>query len=255
LMTIDLKDKLNSIMTKYGFRPSFVLDQNFLMDRGVIEREVRYGELDFSDNVLEIGPGVGFLTEELARKVERVTVIEKDSKLEPILKEELKGYGNIDYIFGDALKVEWPKFDKVISNIPYSISAPLTFKLLEYEFKSAVLCYQKEFGEKMVAEPGADNYGRLSVMVQYYFEPELMEVVPRNAFYPQPKVDSAIVRLTRKDIKRDPDFDVFIRELFRYPSKDVRNALKLATGKDFEDNRKVYTLGIPKLRELFEKIK
>jgi 16S rRNA (adenine1518-N6/adenine1519-N6)-dimethyltransferase len=242
-------------MAKYGFRPSFVLDQYFMIDPGVIEREVRYGELEFSDTVLEIGPGLGFLTEQLARSVQKVIAIEKDKRLEPVLSQELKGYANIEYVWGDALETDWPKFNKIISNIPYSISAPLTFKLLEYDFDKAVLCYQKEFAEKMVAEAGSNDYGRLSVMVQYYFEPKILEVVPKNAFYPQPKVDSAIVSLVRKDVKREPDFDVFIRELFRYPSKDVHNSVKIAFKKDIEDQRKLFTLDIPELRKLYERLK
>jgi 16S rRNA (adenine1518-N6/adenine1519-N6)-dimethyltransferase len=243
-------------MALYGFRPSFVLDQYFMIDSGVIEREVRYGELDFSDTVLEIGPGLGFLTEQLARSVQKVIAIEKDKRLEPVLSQELKGYANIEYIWQDVLEAKLPKFDKVISNIPYSISAPLTFKLLDYDFKKAVLCYQKEFAEKMVTQAGSNDYGRLSVMVQYYFEPKILEVVPKNAFYPQPKVDSAIVSLVKKDnVKREPDFDVFIRELFRYPSKDVRNSVKNAFGKEIEDSRKMFTLDIPELRKLYEKLK
>jgi len=252
---INLHDRLNSLMAKYGFRPSFVLDQYFMIDPGVIEREVRYGELEFSDTVLEIGPGLGFLTEQLARSVQKVIAIEKDKRLEPVLSQELKGYANIEYVWGDALETDWPKFNKIISNIPYSISAPLTFKLLEYDFDKAVLCYQKEFAEKMVAEAGSNDYGRLSVMVQYYFEPKILEVVPKNAFYPQPKVDSAIVSLVRKDVKREPDFDVFIRELFRYPSKDVHNSVKIAFKKDIEDQRKLFTLDIPALRKLYERLK
>ena len=225
-----------------------------MIDAGAIEREIRYAELDYSDTVLEIGPGLGFLTEPLARAVQKVIVIEKDKRLQKLLTEELKGYANIDYIWADALEVKWPEFNKIVSNIPYSISAPLTFKLLDYDFKKAVLCYQKEFAEKMIAPPGSNEYGRLSVMVQYYFDVKLLEVVPRIAFHPQPKVNSAIVSLVRKDVKRDPGFDSFIRELFRYPSKDVHNAVKFGFNKDIEDSRKLFTLDIPKLRQLYEKI-
>ena len=255
MRTINLLDKISSLSAKYGFRASFVLDQYFVVDPGVIEREIRYGELEFSDTVLEIGPGLGFLTEQLARNVQKVIAIEKDKRLEPVLSQELRGYGNIEYIWADALETQWPKFNKIISNIPYSISAPLTFKLLEYDFDKAVLCYQKEFAEKMIAPPGSDEYGRLSVMVQYYFDARLLEVVPKIAFYPQPKVDSAIVSLVRKDVKRDPGFDSFIRELFRYPSKDVHNAVKFGFKKEIEDSRKVFTLDLSELRKLYEKLK
>jgi 16S rRNA (adenine1518-N6/adenine1519-N6)-dimethyltransferase len=230
------------------------LDQNFLIDSGVLEREVRYSEIDEQDTVLEIGPGLGFLTERLARAAKKVIAIERDKRLEPVLKGELSSFSNVEFIFADCIDIEWPKFDAVVSNIPYSISAPFTFKLLDYSFESATICYQKEFAEKMVTEPGYPNYGRLSVMTQYYFEPEILEVVPKSAFWPQPKVDSAVVDLNpREGMERDKKFDDFVRELFRYSSKNVRNAVQIAFKKDIEDNRKVDTLGIPEIKELYKK--
>ena len=232
-----------------------MLDQNFVIDSGLIEREIRYGNLEYSDTVLEVGPGLGFLTEQLAKNVQKVIAIEKDKRLQALLTGELKGYANIEYIWADALETNWPSFDKIISNIPYSISAPLTFKLLEYEFDLAVICYQKEFAEKMVAEAGSNEYGRLSVMVQNYFEPKILEVVPKIAFSPQPKVDSAVVSLVRKDVTRDKRFDDFIRELFRYPSKDVHNSVKFAFKKEVADDRKLFTLDITELKKLYEKLK
>lgn len=243
-----------SLYSKYNFRASPVLDQNFLIDSGVLEREVRYTEIDETKTVLEIGPGLGFLTEKLARAAKKVVAIEKDRRLEPLLKGELSSLQNVEFIFGDCLEVEWPKTDIIISNLPYSISAPFTFRLLDYSFESAIVCYQKEFAEKMVTEPGDPDYGRLSVMAQYYFEPEILEVVPKSAFWPQPKVDSAIVDLNpREGVERDGKFDDFVRELFRYPSKNVRNAVQIAFKKDIEDDRKVDTLGIPEIKELYKR--
>jgi 16S rRNA (adenine1518-N6/adenine1519-N6)-dimethyltransferase len=253
-MSMDLKGKIAALSLKYNFRATPVLDQIFVVDQGLIDREARYAELGTSDTVLEIGPGLGFLTERLARLAGRVVAIEKDKRLEPVLEGEFKDQTNVEFVFEDCLKVEFPRFNKLVSNLPYSISAPLTFKLLDYDFDKAILCYQREFAEKMLEHPGSPNYGRLSVMVQYYFNPKILERVPRSAFYPQPQVESAVVELTRKKVGRNPGFDNFIREIFRYPNKDVRNAVKLGTGKDIADDRKLRTLGLPELEELFRKV-
>jgi len=238
---------------KYGFRPSPVLDQNFLIDKGVLERETKYAEIRKTDTVLEIGPGLGFLTELISKQAGKVIAVEKDKRLEKILSNELK-QKNIELIFEDCLKISFPKFDKIVSNIPYSISAPLTFKLLDYDFEKAVLCYQKEFAEKMVAKPGSSDYGRLSVMIQYYFNAEIKEIVPKTCFHPQPKVDSAIGMLSKKNMERDKKFDEFVREIFRYSSKNVGTAVKIAYQKELKDERKVFMLGILELKEIFEKI-
>lgn len=230
-----------------------MLDQVFVVDPNLIEREVRYAELTPADTILEIGPGLGFLTEALARLAGRVIAIEKDKRLEPVLRHEFAAQHNVEFVFEDCLEIEFPKFNKIVSNLPYSISAPFTFKLLDYDFERAIVCYQREFAEKMIQPAGSSEYGRLSVMVQYYFNARILECVPRNAFYPQPLVESAVVELTRKGMERNPKFDDFIREVFRYPNKDVRNAVKLATGKDISDDRKLRMLTILELEELFMK--
>jgi 16S rRNA (adenine1518-N6/adenine1519-N6)-dimethyltransferase len=249
-----LSDRVGQISAKYGFRQSPVLDQFFLIDEGILSREARYAELSDKDTVLEVGPGFGFLTSFLAHQAGRVVVVERDKRLEPILKAELAKFKNIEFIFADFLEAQLPQFNKIVSNIPYSISAPLTFRLLDYDFERAILCYQKEFAEKMVCGPGTSDYGRLSVMAQYYFDVRLLEVINKSAFQPQPKVDSAVVSLVKKPVQRDQKFDAFIREIFRYPNKDVRNSVKIAFGKDIQDDRKLFTLGIPDLVELYKKV-
>lgn len=201
---------------------------------------------------MEIGPGLGFITERILPHVKKVIAVEKDKRLETLLKTEFSGK-NVEFIFEDFLDAKLPEFNKIVSNIPYSISAPITFKLLEYDFNRAVLFFQKEFGQKMIAKAGTNDYGRLSVMAQYYFDIEFKEIVNRNSFQPQPQTDACIVVLEKKDIKRDKDFDVFVRELFRYTNKDVKNAVKIAFNKDIEDNRKVFQLTIPEIIDLYEK--
>lgn len=260
-----LTKQVNVLSGKYGFRHSFVLDQYFLVDDGVIQRLIRNAELNNTETVLEIGPGLGFITEWLCRNAAKVIAIEKDQKLKPLLDAELKAkFRNLELIFEDCLNIQWPKFDKFVSAIPYSISAPIIFKLLDYEFKKAVILLQKEFGEKMFAQPGTSEYGRLSVMISKYFTGKVAEIVKRDAFYPQPKVDSCVVVLEKKPIARNPKFDVFVRELFRYPNKNVDVAVDIAFKKQIVDkpaiapaiagNRKVFQLGVPELEELFEKL-
>ncbi len=250
-----LRARVYEFYKKYNFRASPVLDQFFLVDSAVIERAVRYAELSEQDTVLEIGPGIGFLTKEIAKHAGKVIAVEKDKKLDHPLHEEFKDYSNVEIIIGDFLKIKVPEFNKVVSNIPYSLSSEITFKLLDYDFEKAILFYQKEFGEKMMAKPGARNYGRLSVMVQYYYDVELKEIVKREKFYPQPKTDSVIMVLKKKKMDKNPDFDKFVRELFRYKNKKVRNAVEIAFKKNIEDDRKVDSLSIPEVVELYERVK
>lgn len=252
---MDLKARLSMLEAKYGFRPSPILDQYFLTDEGVHDRITRYAELNGDDVVLEIGPGTGFLTAHLLAKASRVVAVEKDLKLEPILGAMKSEHPNLDIIYADFLEADLPKFTKCVSNIPYSISAPITFRLLDYGFEMAVLMYQKEFAEKMVCEPGDPDYGRLSVMAQYYYDTRLMEVVNKMSFTPMPKVDSAIIRLRRKSVPRNPGFDAFVREMFRYKNKDTANAIRTAFGKSIDDTRKVRHLDIHDLLELHNSIK
>jgi 16S rRNA (adenine1518-N6/adenine1519-N6)-dimethyltransferase len=250
-----LKDRFYSLSKKYDFRYTPVLDQYFTIDTGVIQRAVKYANLTQEDIVLEVGPGMGFLTEEIAKSAGKVITVEKDKRFELLLKETLEEHQNIEYIFNDFLNTNLPNFNKVVANIPYSISAPLTFKLLENDFELAVLFFQKEFAEKMCGKPGTANYGRLTVMVQYYADVEMKEVVPRNTFWPQPKTDAAIVVIKPKKIPQDFKFNNFVRDIFRYRNKDVRNAVKTAFGKDIEDNRKMHTLSVQDVHDLYEKLK
>lgn len=255
MVEIDFKKRVSELYVKYSFRASPVLDQYFIINPGVIERCSRYAELSKDDTVLEVGPGLGFLTEELSKKAGKVIAVEADKKLETLLKSEFSNKKNVEFIFEDFLKIKTPKFNKIVSNIPYSISAPLTFRLLEYDFDKAVLFYQKEFGEKMLSEPGDHEYGRLSVMTQYYFDIEIKETVPKNYFYPQPKVDSCIIVLKRKKIERDRDFDNFVREIFRYKNKNVSNSVKMGVGKEIVDDRKTDYLSVEEVKELYKKVK
>lgn len=190
------------------------LGQHFMVDKNVLRKVVGYAHLDWNDTVLEIGAGEGALTEELRKKC-RVIAIEKDDKLFIKVKEKFPDHKIIN---GDALKIEWPQFDKCVSNLPYSISKPFVLKLLQHDFQVAVLVLQKEFAEKLAAKPGSKNYGVTSVCAQACCDIELLDKVPRNAFKPQPHVTSQIVRLKLKKTL-DRDFLGFVTEVFQLRNK------------------------------------
>lgn len=203
----------------------YIKDQHFLIDEQVLGRIIEYGQLNSSDTILEIGAGYGNLTEKLARKAGKVIAIEVD----PELASSLNRFENVELIMGDALKQDFPHFNKVISNLPYSISSPVTFKLLEYEFDLGILMYQHEFAKRMAALPGGKDYGRLSIAVQYRANVKILEIVPRLAFSTPPKVDSAIVRLVPRlppyEVKDVDFFMKFIKAAFSQRRKKLRNAI------------------------------
>jgi 16S rRNA (adenine1518-N6/adenine1519-N6)-dimethyltransferase len=196
-----------TLLTSIGIRPSKSRGQCFLVDQEVAMRQVALAGIGSDDIVLEIGPGLGVLTEPLSRKAKRVIAIEQDKRLYEYLST--RNMGAVELINADALKVDFPEFDRIVSNLPFQISSPITFKFLEHGFKGAVLMYQKEFAERMVEETGR-NSSRLSVKLYYRAETKILDTVPRNAFYPVPDVESAIVRLS----PRSPPFQVRDEEMF-----------------------------------------
>jgi 16S rRNA (adenine1518-N6/adenine1519-N6)-dimethyltransferase len=237
-----MKDELFSIIYKYNLRPNRDLGQNFLIVPDIIERNVERAELSERDTVLEIGPGLGVLTKELAERAGKVYAIEKDGRIIEILRNEYS-WPNVELIEGDAIKVEWPAFTKMVSNLPYQISSPVTFKLLRHEFKRAVLIYQLEFAERMVAKPGNRKYSRLSLMVQAKANVELVERIGRGAFWPRPKVDSAVVVLEPKPPSEQVKLNEnLVKALFQHRRSTVLAALKKShhmLGLSRQDFRKV----------------
>ncbi|ADT83368.1 16S rRNA (adenine(1518)-N(6)/adenine(1519)-N(6))-dimethyltransferase RsmA [Thermococcus barophilus] len=221
-----LKSRLFSLLSKYNLRINSDLGQNFLIVDDIIKREVERAEIKANETVLEIGPGLGFLTDELSKYAKKVYAVEKDSRLVEILQKEYS-WKNVEIIRGDALKVEFPEFDKIVSNLPYQISSPITFKFLRYDFKKAVLIYQLEFAQRMTAKPGDKNYSRLSVMVQAKADVELVERIGRGAFYPKPKVDSAVIILNPKPKEEQIELDdSLVKALFQHRRKKASKALK-----------------------------
>jgi 16S rRNA (adenine1518-N6/adenine1519-N6)-dimethyltransferase len=199
--------------------------QHFLVDDYVLQRIADYAELGPDDRVLEIGPGTGNLTSILSRRAGRVYAVEVDRDLASGLVGRFK---NVEIISGDALKVELPDYNKIVSNLPYQISSKITYRLLARPFHLAVLMYQKEFAKKMAAAAGGKDYGRLSAVVGHYARTEILEYVSRTAFRPNPHVESAIVRLRPRQVLADVDYHSFMRfvtGLFNHRRKLLRSAL------------------------------
>ncbi|UCD92041.1 MAG: ribosomal RNA small subunit methyltransferase A [Methanobacteriota archaeon] len=221
----EVKERLREM----GLRPSKKLGQHFLIDETIANRQVQYADVGKGDIVLEIGPGLGTLTRILAKRAKKVIAVELDSLIAEYLKKDLP---DVEIIQGDILKIEVPEFDKVVSNLPFKISSPVTFKLLGHEFKEAILMYQKEFAQRLVANKGDPGYSRLSVNAYYKARCETLETVPKSAFYPEPKVDSSIVRMTPRqptfDVEDEEHFYRLVKALFTHRRKKIGNSLLLA---------------------------
>ncbi|MFQ6136477.1 MAG: 16S rRNA (adenine(1518)-N(6)/adenine(1519)-N(6))-dimethyltransferase RsmA [Candidatus Hydrothermarchaeales archaeon] len=225
---MDLLTETKGVLQKYGIRPNQRLGQNFIIDESIISKQIEYASLRSSEVVVEVGAGIGTLTKFLLEKAGKVYVIERDKKMIGVLKDRFSGIENLEIISGDVLRVELPEFDKMVSNIPYVISSPLTFKLLKCRFKKAIITYQREFAERMVARPGTKDYSRLSVACYYYAGIRLLQIVPPTAFYPEPEVHSAIIEITPKEPPFDVDEEFFFKVLtglFVHRKKTVKNAL------------------------------
>ena len=234
-MTSDNSQSLSkitkNILNQHGIKLNKNLGQNYLIDKNKRDQIINFGNIDENDVILEIGTGIGTLTIELAKKAKKVIAIEQDKKIYEILAKRLKEekLDNVELINDDALNVDFPKFNKIISNLPYQISSPITFKFLDYDFDLAILMYQKEFAERMNGEVGTKNYSRLSAMLYFKCNVEKLTDVSSESFLPKPEIDSTVVRLTPKENRiSDDDFKVysnFTKALFQHRNKKIRNAL------------------------------
>ncbi len=215
--------------------PKKYLGQNFLFDPSILHRIVEAADIKHDDTVVEIGPGLGTLTKMLVEVAKKVIAIELDYELYEKLKNELKGLKNIKIIHGDALKYPYEELDdfKVAANIPYYITTPIIFRLLEARknLKSMTLTIQKEVAQRIVAKPNTKDYGILSIAVQYYGRPELKFIIPKGAFMPVPKVDSAVIHIEilkkpRVMVADEKLFFRIVKTAFRQRRKMLSNALK-----------------------------
>lgn len=226
------------IVEKYGFHFTKSLGQNFLVDQNIVHAIVQGAEIGKEDHVVEIGPGVGTLTRELIRTAGKVTAIELDAKLIPILLEELKEADNFELIHADATKVDFEALApgeniKLVANLPYYVTTPIITRILNDKvgFQSLTIMIQKEVAERINAVPGTKDYGALSLLVQYYCDTKIVRHVPPECFIPRPKVDSTVIRLTRlvkprAEVADEELFFRIIRQVFNMRRKTLANNLK-----------------------------
>lgn len=226
-----LSKTTKGILNKYGIKLNKNLGQNYLIDKNKRDQIINFGNLTKDDVVLEIGTGIGTLTIELAKRAGKVIAIEQDTKIANILSERLEEekIDNVELINDDALNIDFPKFNKIISNLPYQISSPITFKFLNYDFDLAVLMYQKEFARRMNGQVNTKDYSRLSAMLYFKCNVEKLTDVSSESFIPKPQIDSTVVKLTPKENKISKDdfkvYSNYTKALFQHRNKKIRNAL------------------------------
>lgn len=234
------------ILQKYNFNFKKSLGQNFLIDTSVLDRIIAAAQITKEDCVLEIGPGIGTMTQYLAESAGQVIAVEIDRNLIPILEETLSAYSNVTILNEDILKVDIREITgqrntggalKVVANLPYYITTPIIMDLLEkrFPFESLTVMVQREVAERMQAGPGTKDYGALSLAVQYYTKVETVANVPPNCFMPRPNVGSAVVRLTRYEtppvyVEDEEKMFALIRASFGQRRKTLVNALGNAPG-------------------------
>ena len=230
-----------AVLQRYGFNFQKKYGQNFLIDTHVLDKIIGAAEIGKDDFVLEIGPGIGTMTQYLAEAAREVVAVEIDTKLIPILEDTLKEYDNVTVLNEDILKVDIRKIAeeknggkpiKVVANLPYYITTPIIMGLFESEvpLDSITVMVQKEVADRMQVGPGTKDYGALSLAVQYYAEPYIVANVPPNCFIPRPAVGSAVIRLTRyqgKPVKVNDSAFMFkiIRASFNQRRKTLQNGL------------------------------
>lgn len=249
------------VLQKYNFNFQKKFGQNFLIDEHVLDKIIRAAEITKDDYVLEIGPGIGTMTQYLACAAREVTAVEIDRALIPILEDTLKEYDNVSIINEDILKVDIASLAKeknggrpikVVANLPYYITTPIIMGLFESHvpLESITVMVQKEVADRMQVGPGTKDYGALSLAVQYYAEPYIVANVPPNCFMPRPAVGSAVIRLTRH---QKPPVEVadeklmfrLIRASFNQRRKTLANGLK--NSGELNLSKEVITAAIEKL--------
>lgn len=235
--------RTKEILNKYGFSFKKSLGQNFLIDPNILRNIVGHANLTENSGAIEIGPGIGALTEHLARNSKKVVSFEIDQRLLPVLEDTLSPYDNVKIVHSDILKAdvkqvieeEMPNIEDimVVANLPYYVTTPILLKLLNdrLPIRGFVVMMQKEVADRITAKPGTKEYGSLSIAIQYYCTAEVAMVVPKTVFMPQPNVDSAVIRLIKHDkppvqvIDEDFLFDV-TRACFVQRRKTIFNNLQ-----------------------------
>ena len=228
----------NHILHRFKLRADKKLGQNFLIDENIVRNIVAAAELSDKDTVLEVGPGIGTLTQGLAESGASVVAVELDKRLLRVLDTTLEGYDNVRIVNGDILQVDIMQTVgvdefKVCANLPYYITTPIIFALLEKRLpmERLVAMVQKEVAERMAAKPGGKDYGALSVAIQYYTEPEIAFIVPPSSFIPAPSVDSAVIVCKRREkppveVCDEALFFRVVKAAFSLRRKMLNNSLK-----------------------------
>lgn len=241
--------RTRDIIRRHGFTFKKSLGQNFLIDGNVLDRIIAAAGLDRTRGALEIGPGIGALTERLAQAAGIVVALEIDQRLLPILGEVLSPCDNVHILHADVLKTDlarlWDEYFanavgvSVVANLPYYVTTPIVMKLLEERLpiEHIVVMVQKEVADRMAARPGSKAYGSLSIAVQYYCEPQLVATVPAGSFIPPPNVESAVIRLTRRHtpavaVADEDRFFRVVQTAFAQRRKTLANNLSALSGKE-----------------------
>lgn len=243
--------RTKEILNKYHFSFKKSLGQNFIIDANILKRIIEIAYIDERSGVIEIGPGIGSLTEQLALVANKVVAFEIDQRLLPILDDTLAKYDNIEIVHEDILKVDLDTaiqkyFDShlhihVVANLPYYITTPILMKILQQKspIKSITVMLQKEVAERMAAPPNTKQYGSLSIAVQYYTEAKILMDVPKTVFIPQPNVVSSVLKLEKRDrpvvdVKNEDLFFDIVQASFAHRRKTIRNNLVSYFKKTYE---------------------
>ena len=227
--------RLRELLDEHGVRPSKSLGQNFVVDPNTIRKVVAVSGVGPDDRVLEIGAGAGSLTLGLAAAAAHVTAVEFDRALHSVLAETLKGVDNVDVVHADATKLDWSSVDAsaLVANLPYNIATPLVLDALAGapSLRTMTVMTQREAGERLAAAPGSKAYGHVSVVVAFYATASVAAPVSRRVFYPEPNVDSVLVRLVRHETHRDPGrLFTLTRAAFSQRRKTLRSSLAGVAG-------------------------
>ena len=267
-MKLSGKSELMSVLNKYNFSFSKSLGQNFLIDQNILNKIVSGSGINENTNVLEVGPGAGTLTRELCLKAKKVTAVEIDKALIPILNDVMSDFDNFNLINSDILELNINELIKdefgnesftVVANLPYYITTPIIMNFLESELpvNSMTLMIQKEVAARILAEPGTKDYGALSVAVQFYAKPGVICSASPHCFTPQPKVTSTFVNLKlydkpKYDVKNKEQFFKIVKSIFSQRRKTLVNSL---SGSPYLDLSKDKIIDVLKQMELNEKVR
>ena len=222
-------EETSRLLRTYRIVPNRLLGQNFTVEHWVFAKLSQYANLAKNDIVLDAGAGFGFLTSFLSRKCRGVVAVEKDPLVAEVLRERLQSEDNVKLIIGDVLKIELPNYNKIVAIPPYYLSSRLVVWLLNRKVDCAVLVFQREFADRLVAAEGSDAYSWLTVAASRSLEVELLDSIPKESFYPQPDVDSVIARLVPCaayfKVTDELFFIQMVKWLFTQRNKKVRNAI------------------------------